>query len=81
LAAAQQLVQQLLTAKQSGTPPSAAGAATAAARVEFVLGPVMPPFPVLVHYVKTVVDVLQGLLLKPTQGSSAAGDSRQTRLQ
>jgi uncharacterized circularly permuted ATP-grasp superfamily protein len=28
---------------------------------------------VLVHYVKTVVDALQGLLLKPPQGSSTTG--------
>jgi len=71
--AATHLVQHLLPQQQQQqqqlhTPPAAAAAAAAAGSVS-----VRPPFPVLVHYVKTLLDGLQGLLLKPPAGTTAAG--------
>jgi hypothetical protein len=64
-------VQQLLHHVHQ-RPSAAAGAAAAAGGAQAAVAAV-PPFPVLVHYVKVLVDALQGLLLKPPQGTIQAG--------
>lgn len=71
LQTAQQLVQQLL----QHANPAASTAAAASGGQAAPTAAAAAPFPVLVHYAKVLVETLQGLLLKPPQGATQAGES------